>query len=44
MKTVLAALAQRLRAAPTRVNVNYQGATHVVALDEWRMTSTAVYT
>ena len=37
----IAALAKRLRAHPSRVDVTYQGATHHVVLDEWRMTSTA---
>jgi len=37
----IAALAKRLRANPTRVDVTYEGTTHDVVLDEWRMTSTA---
>ncbi|WBQ04389.1 alpha/beta hydrolase [Kribbella sp. CA-293567] len=37
----LGVLAARLRKHPDRVDVTYEGVTHRVVLDEWRMTSTA---
>lgn len=42
----LAVLADRLRARPASVDVDYGGKTHHVVLDEWQMTTTAaaVYT